>query len=1002
MSAPLARASVEVDYDANIAQHQAEARRDGERTGQAYEQGLRQGVGRAGQNISRDINGRLRDERGRFVGEGDRAGGEQGFGGGFLRGLRRSLSSGALRGIFRGSIIALGVTLLGAAATAAAANLVQLTAALVPLSGLLLTLPAAGAVAASAITTLLVAFSGVGSALGAALEGDLEKFNEALEKLSPNARTVARDFLAVVPSLKAIKTSVQDAFFGPLQGQLQQVASTLEGPLRAGLSGIAAEFGNAARGLAEFSREAATVRVLESVFSATRQSVADFGPAFAAVSAGLRDVIGAVVPIIVRINAALADSVVQFGQWLSRIAASGQAFAWVEQAITTLKQFGALFVQLGGIIGAVLGNAQSSGAGLLVTLTELLRGVNAFLSSAQGQTALTNTFTLLAQIGAALGPVITTLISNLASLFPIIGQIVEFLGPTLQTALDGLGAGLRALGNGGLVTFFERLQQAISILAPSLTPVGAALGALFAGIAPLLPAVTQVVSVILQLAAALVQQLLPVLQPVIDALANQLLTVLPQIAPGLLDLVAALGEFVQLLIPILVPLTQFIVFLERLAVVNLIIPGLNLLAGAVRFVSDVITGAVSGIGDFVGWLDRLASAAGSGLTSALSAVGDFFASIGSSVSSGFSTALAAVGDFFTNLGNAFLELPGIIGRGIAAVPGILARGLELAFQGAVHVIGQGIGLVLFAILELPGLIGDGLSALGGVLSSAFDAALAFAGDALRAGLAALVFTFTDLPVLIGQGLSTLGSIIGGAFTTAVSSASSFVSSAIDSIVAFWDALPGRIFAGLASLASLIGSAFISARDTAVRIASDMANSVVSFITSIPGRISALGGQMFAAGQNLINSLFNGLKAVGGFASDIASRVVAGIRSALNSVIDGLNGGIRSVWPGFAGSPPQIPRLARGAIIDRETLAIIGEAGREVVIPLTKPDRAVELARQSGLVDLLARNGAFRAPVPAGPSKTVHVSAPVTVVTQATNTEIVARRASDHIYEMAQA
>jgi phage-related protein len=999
VSTPFADASVEVkaEFDPNIP---AQSRREGERAGQAYEQGLQRGVADAGSRVSRDINGRLRDERGKFVAEGEGAGGS--FGSGFQRGLRRSLSSGALRGIFRGSIIALGVSLLGAAAAAAAANVVQLTAALAPLSGLLLLLPAAGAVAAAAITTLLVAFSGVGDALGAALEGDLDAFNKALERLSPNARVVARDFLAIVPSLRAIKTQVQDAFFGPLQGQLQQVARTLEGPLRNGLSGIAAEFGNAGRGLAQFAREAATVRVLDQVFAATRQSVAAFNPALAALSAGFRDAIGAVVPIFVQINGSIARSLVVFGQWLTQISASGQAFAWVPQALVTLRQFGDLFLQIGGIIGAVLGSAQASGQGLLVTLTELLRGVNAFLSSAEGQTALTGAFTLLAQIGAGLGPVITTLIRELSSLFPIIGRIVEFLGPTLQTALQGLGAGLRALGDGGLVVFFERLQQAIAILAPSLTPVGAALGALFAGIAPLLPAVTQVVAVILQLAAALVQQLLPVLQPVIDALSDQLLTVLPQITPSLLDLVVAVGQLVQLLIPVLVPLLQFVVFLERLVVAEAVVPALNAFATAVRFINSVITGAVSGIGDFVGWLGELASAAGSGLTTALTAVGDFFASIGTSISGGFTSALTAVGDFFTNLGNAFLALPGLIGRGLAALPGLLASGFKAAFDAVLFVIGAGIGLILFAILELPGLIGDGLSALGDILASAFDAAVAFGAEALRVGLAAIVFVFTDLPVLIGQALVNLGAAIGDAFNTAVSAATSFVVSGIASLVALWDSLPGRIGAGLAALGAIIGGAFTSARDAAVRIAVDLANTVVSFISSIPGRIGALAGQMFAAGQSLINSLFNGLKAVGGFASDIASRVVAGIRGALNSVIDGLNSGIRGVWPGAFGSPPQIPRLARGAIIDRETLAVLGEAGREVVIPLTKPDRAVELARQSGLVDLLMQRGALTGPTTAGVSKTVHVSAPITVNTQVRNPELVALRAADHVFALAQA
>jgi SLT domain-containing protein len=57
---------------------------------------------------------------------------------------------------------------------------------------------------------------------------------------------------------------------------------------------------------------------------------------------------------------------------------------------------------------------------------------------------------------------------------------------------------------------------------------------------------------------------------------------------------------------------------------------------------------------------------------------------------------------------------------------------------------------------------------------------------------------------------------------------------------------------------------------------------------------------------------------------------------------------------FSGIPeiPDIP-LAQGGIITKATNALIGEDGAEVVIPLTKPERAKELLVQSGLMDIIA-------------------------------------------------
>lgn len=984
--------------------------REGRAAGEAYERGLRQGMGNAGAGLSRDASGRLRDERGRFVGEGRAAG--DSYGDALKKRLRAQLSGGALSGIIGGALRGLAFAVLGAAAAAAAANIVQLVAALIPLGGLLLTIPAAGALAAASIAVLTIAFSGMGDAFGAALEGDVDKFNEALEKLSPAAQTVARDFRAVVPELKAIRSAVQDAFFGPLAGQLQQVSSALAGPLRTGLAAVAAETGQIARGFAEMARSAQSVNVLNQVLGVTRQSTATLAPAFLAIGAGVRDVIGAVVPIFLQISAALAASGVQFGQWLQQISASGQAFRWVENALATLRQLGDFVAQLGGILAAVFRNAQASGAGLLGTLTELLRGVNAFLSSAQGVQVLSNVFALLSGIGAALGPVITTLLTQLGSLFPIIGQIVQQLGPALQAALNGLGAGLRALGP-GLVTVFEQLARSVTILAPTLEPVGAALGRLLQAVAPLLPAITQVASSLLLLLANALQQLLPVIQPVVDALADNLLRALPQLTPPLLELVTAIGQLLALLIPILVPLTQFVVFLQQMIIADAAVPALRFLASAVSFLRDIIVGAVGGIGDFVSWLGQLADATGSGIGAAVDAVSRFV----SSIVDGFLNLPSLVGDALAGLGGAVLDaLSGLgsavgtamsglatrAGEALAALPGILRDAFVGALGQILEAVGAGIGLILLVFTRAPELIGAAWSGLGDILAAAMEAGLAFVTETIPAAFDTVIDFFVSLPGRVVVALAPLGAGISAAFQAGANFVTQTIPAAFNAVVDYFFSLPGRIGAALGGLAVQIGQAFTNARVAALGIVIGLVNEVGTWISSIPGRISAFGGQMQAAGQNLINSLMRGLAAAGGFVSDIASRITAAIRGSLNFVIDRLNSGIASVWPSIAGSPPQIPRLARGDIITRETLAILGEAGTEVVIPMTKPDRAVELAQRSGLVDLLARHGAFRSAPVGAPSKTVTVHAPVTVHTQATNVDIVARRASDHIYEMAQA
>src|SRR5690606_5287935 len=79
-----------------------------------------------------------------------------------------------------------GLAAVAGGAAVAAGQVVQLAAALAPLTGLLGTLPAAAGGAVAALGTLKVATAGVGDAFSAAF-GDAEEFEAALENLAPAA-----------------------------------------------------------------------------------------------------------------------------------------------------------------------------------------------------------------------------------------------------------------------------------------------------------------------------------------------------------------------------------------------------------------------------------------------------------------------------------------------------------------------------------------------------------------------------------------------------------------------------------------------------------------------------------------------------------------------------------------------------------------------------------------------------------------------------------------------
>jgi phage-related protein len=116
------------------------------------------------------------------------------------------------------------------------------------------------------------------------------------------------------------------------------------------------------------------------------------------------------------------------------------------------------------------------------------------------------------------------------------------------------------------------------------------------------------------------------------------------------------------------------------------------------------------------------------------------------------------------------------------------------------------------------------------------------------------------------------------------------------------------------------------------------NSVVSFIGGIPGRIKALGGRFKDAGSSIMHKIVDGIKGAAGFIGNVASGIWKAVKGMLNQAIDKINTALEfkvklPLGKSITINPPNIPHLATGGIVTSPTLALIGEAGPEAVVPL---------------------------------------------------------------------
>lgn len=150
--------------------------------------------------------------------------------------------------------------------------------------------------------------------------------------------------------------------------------------------------------------------------------------------------------------------------------------------------------------------------------------------------------------------------------------------------------------------------------------------------------------------------------------------------------------------------------------------------------------------------------------------------------------------------------------------------------------------------------------------------------------------------------------------------------AFGGIISWFAALPGRILSAIGSLKNTLvnaGSDLIHGMANGIGFAF---GAVTSFLTGLPGRIvsalPSLLGTLAGAGGDLIRGLWDGIKSTWNHIADLATFNLPKVHIPGTSVDIG------------GGSISLLPHLAKGAIVTKPTLAVIGEAGPEAVLPLS--------------------------------------------------------------------
>lgn len=296
---------------------------------------------------------------------------------------------------------------------------------------------------ASVMGIAKIAVAGVGKALGAAGESS-EKFEKAIEKLSPQAQSFARAFRDAYPQLVKIKNGMQDAFFAGMVGQVGRVVSRIS-ELRGVATGVARELGRVTQSTVEWTTSTKSVAGMKTLLAGVQaflgQIRASIGPVVQAFI-GLGAQLGAFGATMGgSVNGALA----RFAEFLNGINLA-EVFA---TALPIVKALGTFFGDVAEIAGHLFSMFNVDGANAVGILGELASKLADFLGSAEGQAALQALGQAIQAIAGAAGQIFLALLQALApaivALAPGVAQLAGQIAGILVPAINALNPALTAL-----------------------------------------------------------------------------------------------------------------------------------------------------------------------------------------------------------------------------------------------------------------------------------------------------------------------------------------------------------------------------------------------------------------------------------------------------------------------------------------------------------------------------------------------------------------------------
>lgn len=206
-------------------------------------------------------------------------------------------------------------------------------------------------------------------------------------------------------------------------------------------------------------------------------------------------------------------------------------------------------------------------------------------------------------------------------------------------------------------------------------------------------------------------------------------------------------------------------------------------------------------------------------------------------------------------------------------------------------------------------------------------------------LNAIKTTFSTILESIKNTVTTVFNAIKSTITTIINAVSTTISTVLNSIKTTFSTI-------LESIKTTVNTIFNAIKSTITTIMGTIQSGISTALSSIKTTWSNMWESMKTTVINIFNGIWSSIKGV-------INSIIGGVEKMANGAINGINGMIRALnnlsfdvpdWVPEIGGETfgfnistigniSIPRLAKGGVVDQATLAMVGEAGQEAVVPL---------------------------------------------------------------------